>query len=173
MGALPAFLYEEMMNETQLWELLERYLAAEGLELDDLEWAGPVLRVTIDAEEGVDVERIAETARSLSRLLDHEGELTGAYTLEVSSPGLERKLRRPAHFTKAVGREVKIRTKKDIDGARNHRGLLEAFDDGVCVVVIDGKRRKVSIDDIGSAKTVFHWNRGAKPGGKRREEASR
>ena len=96
------------MNETALWDKLERYLTAEGLELDDIEWSGRILRVLVDADGGVDVGRISETADGISRLLDGEAEMSGPYTLEISSPGLERKLRRPAHFRKAVGREVAL-----------------------------------------------------------------
>jgi ribosome maturation factor RimP len=158
------------MNETALWDTLERYLAAEGLELDDVEWLGRILRVTVDTEGGIDVGRISETTAGISRLLDGTPELTGPYTLEVSSPGLERTLRRPSHFRKSVGREVAIKTKADIEGARLHRGMLESADDDTCVVGVEGGSRSIPVDEIVSAKTVFRWERSAKPG---RKEASR
>lgn len=161
------------MNETDLWDKLERYLTAEGLELDDVEWSGRVLRVLIDADDGIDVGRISETTSGVSRLLDGETGLEGPYTLEVSSPGLERKLRRPAHFIKSVGREVAITTRSDIGGSTTHRGVLEAADEDACVVLVDDERRTLPMGEIASAKTVFRWERNAKPGKTRRKEGSR
>ncbi|NIA24896.1 MAG: ribosome maturation factor RimP [Gammaproteobacteria bacterium] len=161
------------MNETALWDILERYLTAEGLELDDVEWSGRVLRVLIDAEGGIDVGRISETTAGISRLLDGEAHLGDPYTLEVSSPGLERKLRRPAHFLKAVGREVSITTRSEIAGSRSHRGVLEASDEDACIVVVGDERRTLPMGEIASAKTLFHWERNAKPGKARRKEAIR
>ncbi len=68
-----------------------------------------MLRVTVDGHE-VDLDRLAEVSRGLSRLLDDETDLQDAYQLEVTSPGLERKLRRPTHYEKSVGREVVVKT---------------------------------------------------------------
>jgi len=99
--------------------------------------------------------------------------LSGPYTLEVSSPGLERKLRRLAHLLKAVGREVSITTRHEIEGSRSHRGVLEASDEGVCVVVVEDERRTLPMSEIASAKTMFRWERNAKPGKARRKEGSR
>src|SRR5512139_844724 len=78
--------------------VIEPVVAAQGLELFDLEQAGPVLRVTVDRPGGVDMEAIASTTRALSRALDEHDPIAGHYTLEVSSPGLERPLRTPAHW---------------------------------------------------------------------------
>jgi ribosome maturation factor RimP len=98
--------------ERRLWDLLEPWLEAEGVELDDLELAGPgagrLVRVTVDAAGGIDLDRIANLSRGLSRLLEESDLVGAAYTLEVSSPGLERPLRRPSQFRKAVGREVVV-----------------------------------------------------------------
>ncbi len=161
------------MNEAALWERLERYLAAEGLELDDVEWSGRVLRVLVDQENGIDVGRVSEITDGVSRLLDGEVDLAGPYTLEVSSPGLERKLRRPAHFIKSIGREVAISTHTDIDGSRTHRGVLEAADMDSCVLAVGDERTTLPMSEIASAKTVFRWERNAKPGKTRRKEATR
>lgn len=153
------------MND--LWDVIERYVTAEGLELDDVEWVGRVLRVTIDAEGGVDVERLADVSTGLSRILDEQEKDSGSYTLEVSSPGLERKLRRPAHFAKAVGREVAITTRGEIGGDHSHRGLLEAYGDDTCVVRVGDEERRIPLGEITSARTVFRWEPTAKPGKKR------
>lgn len=153
-----------------LWELIDGYLQAEGLELDDLEMIGegrgPVLRVTVDADGGVGVDRLAETSRGLSRLLDDDQRLQKTYTLEVTSPGLERKLRRPEHFAKSIGREVVVKTHQEIEGERVHRGTLESLDDDACVVAVEGNDRRVPHAAIASARTVFRWEAAAKPGAK-------
>jgi ribosome maturation factor RimP len=115
--------------ERQLWGLIEPYLAAESVELDDLAVRGGggarLVRVTVDAAGGMDVEAIARLSQGLSRLLDEAEVVPGAYTLEVGSPGLERDLRRPAHYRKSMGREVLVTTRDDVAGGRHHRGLID------------------------------------------------
>jgi len=154
--------------DRHLWSVVEAYLTAEQIELDDLELLGGgkgrILRVTVDSPQGVKVDRIAELSRGLARLL--EDEIEGAYTLEVSSPGLERKLRRPEHYRKSIGKEVKIKTNNEIDEAKSHRGTLTEVVDDSIRIEIDGGVRTIPIEDVASARTVFEWKRGAKPGKK-------
>jgi len=138
-----------------------------GLELDDVEYSGGVLRVTIDREGGVDIDAIALVTRETSRLLDHHDLVSGRYTLEVSSPGLERSLRIPGHFAKVIGREVRVKTKPHVDGERRVDGVLVVSDDeGIEVAEGDaaGPRRRVRYDDIERARTVFEWGPAPKPG---------
>jgi ribosome maturation factor RimP len=155
-----------------LWDLLNGYVKAEGLELDDLEMIGQgrgaVLRVTVDMEGGVGVDRLAETSRGLSRLLDEDVRLQKSYTLEVTSPGLERKLRRPEHFAKSIGREVAVKTQEELEGERVHRGILEFADNEACVIAVEGIDRRIPLSMITSASTVFRWEPAAKPGAKGR-----
>ena len=155
-----------------LWELVDGYLRAEGLELDDLELVGqgrgPVLRVTVDLDGGIGVDRLAETSRGLARLLDDDQRLQTSYTLEVTSPGLERKLRRPGHYAKSIGREVVVKTHQEVEGERAHRGTLESVDDEACVIAVDGSDRSISFAAIASARTVFRWEAAAKPGAQSR-----
>jgi ribosome maturation factor RimP len=126
-----------------------------------------VVRVTVDAPGGVDLDRITELSRGLSRILDDEDAVDGAYTLEVSSPGLERALRRPAHYRKAIGSEVAVKTGSPVSGATHHRGTLQSADDDAIVVSVDGEERRIGLDDVSRARTVFSWERGPKPGHKR------
>ena len=155
-----------------LWELLNGYLEAEDLELDDLEMIGQdrgsVLRVTVDMEGGVGVDRLAETSRGLARLIDEDDRLQKSYTLEVTSPGLERKLRRPQHFVKSIGREVTVKTHQEIEGERAHRGMLESADETACVVTVEDNNRSIPYAAVASARTVFRWESAAKPGAKGR-----
>lgn len=154
---------------TSLEELIGNYLGAERLELDDLEMlgqgSGRILRVVIDGAD-VGVDHLAELSRGISRLLDHESDLDGSYTLEVTSPGLERKLRRPAHYSKSIGKEVSIKTRVDVDGLRRHEGALIASDDDGLLIDVDGEARRIEFDQVKSARTVFRWERAPKPGKK-------
>ena len=162
----------------RLWGLVAPYVEAEGIELDDLEVVGQgkgtIVRVTVDGPEADDgirapvgVDRIAALSRGLSRLLDAEDPVAGSYTLEVSSPGLERKLRRPSHYGKSVGREVKVKTNAPVDEARQHRGTLAAADAESFTLEVDGRPRVIAYDNVASARTVFEWDAAPKPGKRR------
>ncbi len=160
------------MSQTtdRLWGLLEPYARAEGIELDDLEVHGGgrsrIVRVTVDAEGGVDVDRIADLSRGMSRILDEADPFDGSYTLEVGSPGLERSLRRPAHYRKSVGREVKITTTDVVDGETRHHGVVGAADEHAVTIRVGEADRTIPYGVVGKARTVFRWEQGAKPGRK-------
>jgi len=141
------------------------------LELYDLEFRGGTLRITVDTpsgddKKGVDLETIALATRLISRELDHEDPVPGHYTLEVSSPGLERTLRTPAHFTRSLGATVAVRL-RDIEegGERRIHGTLEAADESsITVRTEQGDERTVPYTHIDRAKTVFVWGPTPKPG---------
>ena len=157
--------------EARLWDLVGPYLAAEGIELDDLEVRGGggarLVRVTLDAPGGMDVEAIARASQGLARLLDETDLLPGAYTLEVGSPGLERDLRRPAQFGKALGREVVVTTRDPLDGSRRHRGVLgEVTGEAMTLRLTEGTRH-IPFGQVAQARTVFRWEKAPKPGHKR------
>ncbi len=154
--------------QADLWRIFEEYLGAEDVELDDLALKGPegrqVLRVSIDAEDDLDVDRIADISRGLSRLLDEEDRIRSSYRLEVGTPGLERELRMPRHYEKSLGREIVVKTTTEIAGQRRHTGrLLQAADDHFTIDA-EGQSVDIAYADVLSAKTVFVWERGAKPG---------
>ena len=132
-----------------------------GLDLVDLGFqrgnGGHLLRVTVDRQGGVDLDAIADVSERISRRLDLEGFEPGRYTLEVSSPGLERPLRQPRDFSRSVGEKVKVKTSRLIDGVRSiHGTIVDASEDAVRIATEDGERR-VSYHDIASARTVFEW----------------
>ena len=155
-----------MTQVADIWSVVEPYLAAEQLELDDLELTGRgrgrLLRVTVDGDD-VGVDRLAEVSRGLSRLLDDEPGLQDHYRLEVSSPGLERKLRRPAHYRKSMGREVVVKTAV-AEGKATYRGTLTDADEARFTVDAEEGPVSVSYEDVVTAKTVFRWERAPKPG---------
>jgi len=133
-------------------------LEAEGLELYDLELDGGVLRVLVDRDGGADIGSISKVARALSRALDEHDPIDGRYTLEVSTPGLERPLRTPTHFARATGSVVKVKTKPGTDGDRRIEGTITgADDDGVTVRDSDGVDHTLRHEDIERARTVFVW----------------
>lgn len=151
--------------QERLWDRIDPYLSAEGIELDDIEvlGGGQIVRVTVDAQDSLGVDMIADLSRGISRLLDEEDPIKGSYSLEVSSPGLERKLRRPRHYDKSMGKDIKVKTHAEIDGARNHRGSLVASDTTGFTIEVDGSARNIAYDDVASARTVFVWEKGASP----------
>jgi len=150
----------------KLWNRIDPYVAAEGIELDDVEilGGGQIVRVTVDSDEAVGVDRIAELSRGISRLIDADDPFKGSYTLEVSSPGLERKLTRPRHFEKSVGKQVKVKTFRDVDGTKEHKGFITTTGEAGFTVETDGHEREIAYDDVSSARTVFVWEKGARPG---------
>lgn len=152
--------------EERLWDRIDPYVAAEGVELDDVEihGGGQIVRVTVDAEEPIGVDVIAELSKGIARLIEQDDPFTGSYTLEVSSPGLERKLNRATHYSKSIGRDVKVKTFSAVDGEKNHQGVLVAADERGFTIDIDGTERKFQYDGVSSARTVFVWEKGARPG---------
>ena len=124
----------------RIWELAEPVVLAAGLELVDVQYrpeAGRmILRLLLDRPEGgVTLEDIARTARELGDVLDAHDPVPGRYHLECSSPGLNRPLVREAHYARAVGKQVRVRTRGPLGARRQFRGRLAAVTpDGVTVV---------------------------------------
>jgi ribosome maturation factor RimP len=147
----------------------EPVLSSLGLELVDIEIVGAgrarTLRLTVDREGGIDLDSLAEANGPVSDALDAVDALSGPYTLELSSPGLERPLRRPAEFARFVGTVISVKSRDPVDGARRHRGLLLEADDAGIAVEVDGEHRRFSYDAIASARTVFEWGPAPKPTG--------
>ena len=147
-------------------ELVTPIIDAESVELYDIEHNGGALRIFVDHPDGIDIDVIKRISRSISHLLDEADPVPGRYTLEVSSPGLERSLRTPAHFEKAIGSVVKLKTRPDADGDRRAEGELTAVSDDGIEITADGSVRRIAFDDISKARTVFEWGPSPKPGGK-------
>lgn len=149
-----------------------------GLDLYDLEFNGGILRVVVDTPPGgpagVSIDTIALITRQLGRELDHdEDAVPGKFTLEVSSPGLERALRTPAHFQREVGKPVSIRLRHEVDGRRRVGGLLMSANDTEAQVRLDGSGETISVaySSIDKAKTVFVWESQPKPNSKEARDA--
>jgi ribosome maturation factor RimP len=163
-------------------QLVAPILADLRLELYDLEHVGGTLRITVDRAGGVDLDALALVTRLISRELDHNDPMPGRYTLEVTSPGLERSLRTAEHFRRAVGSKVQIRTLPHVAGDRRVHGVLAAADDDGFVVRLDAVastaatapavERRLDYADVERARTVFEWGGQPKRGAARPRQAA-
>jgi len=145
---------------------------ASGLELVGVEFRQggglQLLRVTVDREGGADLESIALASERISRRLDLEGFEPGPYSLEVSSPGVERPLRDPRDFARRVGEKVKVKTAQPVEGSRTHTGTLVSAGDREVLIATEAGERTVAFDNITAAMTVFEWGPRPQEGGRAR-----
>ena len=149
----------------ELRELLEPAVQAVDLELFDVEMKSGVLVVTVDRDGGVDLDALTEANRAVSAVLDERDPFPGSYTLEVSSPGVERNLRVPRHFAQAVGETVSVKTRPQVPGERRLTGELVAADDDGFELAGETGRVRLVYSDVDRARTVFTWGPTPRPGG--------
>ena len=145
----------------RLIDLSEPLLAQLGFELVDLELAAgrshAQLRVFIDRPDGVVIEDCERVSKELSALLDVSDPIPTAYTLEVSSPGLDRVLRTPAHFERFVGSRVHVELIAPKAGRRRYTGALRQTDGDAVTLEVDGVMERLAFADIGRARLVPEW----------------
>lgn len=130
-----------------------------GLELVDVFYGNEngrwILRLFIDGPDGVDLDDCQRVSEAVDLPLDEADPIPGSYYLEVSSPGLDRPLVKPAHFERFAGYKVRIRTKEPIDGRRNWQGVLEGYEaDHVLLTLDDGNKVSLPFAAIGRARLV-------------------
>lgn len=169
-----------MSTNDRVRALAEPVVADRGFTLYDVEQQGPVLRVTVSAGDAhpPSIDDLSAITRSLSHLLDEDDPISGRYTLEVSTPGLERNLRTPTHFEGAVGELVSVKVRPTGEhGARRLRGVLRsAAEDRIVLDVEDGgepSEAEIHLADIDKARTIFEWGPTAKPGGRPASSSAR
>jgi len=138
-------------------ELLKPGADALGYELVAVELSGgdtSIVRAYIDTPNGVTVDDCSKASRQFSAILDVEDPISNRYTLEVSSPGMDRPLAKPEHFQKVVGSDVKIKMATLVDGRRRFTGeLIEATDEFI-VVEVDGEQTELLYDEMDRARLV-------------------
>ncbi len=180
---MPAFLFAgdfgsavtEGLSE-KIREEIRKIAGESGCELLAIENAGAgryqTLRVVLDKEGGVTLEDCERVSRDVSPLLDAEAEIPHAYTLEVSSPGLDRKLYSVEDARRFVGRRIRVKTAVPVEGSRNFRGRLDAVegDDGLRIVDEESRRTyNFRFREVQVARLEVDW-----PGpGERRKKKSR
>jgi ribosome maturation factor RimP len=168
-----------MSKADRLRAIVEPIVDDLGLELFDLEFAGSTVTITIDvppgdpraeapapdAPRGVDLSDITAVTRAVSRAFDEHDPIEGAYSIEVSSPGLERPLRTPLHFQRAVGQTITVKTVPGLEIGRRLKGRLDASDDDAITITLEpsGEQHLIAYRDIEKARTVFEWGPEPKP----------
>lgn len=159
-------LYSEVcMAKENTAEKIDRLLrpTVEGLgyTLWDVEFvregSDRILRLTIDAENGVGLNDCETVSRAVDPVLDEADPIECAYSLQVSSPGLERDLKTPFHYLSCLGQEAELKLFAPLDGKKSLKGKLIAFDDGKITLEIGGQPLTVEIGAVSKGKTVFEF----------------
>lgn len=165
---MPAFFVsgDRRMDPTvaRVWALVASLAEAQGFEIIDIELrreggrGGRVLRIYLDREGGPTMEDLSRVSRELSDLLDLHDIVEGSYTLEVSSPGINRPLTRPEHFARFVGKRVRVRTRELVNGRRSFLGqLLEVSADKIFLNQ-DGQRYEIPFALIEKSNYEHDWS---------------
>ncbi len=146
----------------KLSQLIEPVVAGQGYELVDVEWkneSGWILRVFIDKPVGgVTLEDCATVSRELSAVLDVEDAIAPAYSLEVSSPGLNRPLKKESDFARFIGKKAKIRTRRPVgDTRRNFSGTLVAVAEGKVKIDVGDQVCEVPVAEVEKANLVYEF----------------
>lgn len=137
---------EETLKSIQ--ELLHPILSRLGLELYDIEYLKGTLRIYIDKTTGVTVDHCSDVSRELGVLLDVHDVIPYSYTLEVSSPGLNRALKKPGDFLKFKGKKIKIKTKQNLYDRKVFVGQLKDYIDDIACIDIEGQTYDIPFNDI-------------------------
>lgn len=148
--------------QTRVIEIVEPLLAKEGYELVEVELSGAgastILRLFIDKQGGVTLDDCASVSEAVSAMLDVEDPLDSAYNLEVSSPGLDRPLRKPDDYRRFLGRQAKIKTYGPVEGAGNRKvfvGKLLSYEEAVVRIDVDGTPYAVPHTAIAKANLIW------------------
>ena len=146
------------MSRDALVKLLEPAIERLGYELVDIELKlggrDGMLRVYLDKADGIDIEDCETVSHQVSAILDVEDPLSGHYTLEVSSPGLDRTLTKPAHFERFMGEDVRVKLRFPLEGRRNFKGALKSADEKQIEIEVDGQSHSLPLTTIESARLV-------------------
>ena len=148
--------------EQNLTEMLAPAVEALDFELVGVEFvrAGKhsTLRVYIDHENGISVDDCADVSHQVSAVLDVEDPISTEYNLEVSSPGMDRPLFKPAHYENVVGETIAVKLRMPMENRRNFKGKLLYIADGVITVEVDGQQFDLAISNIEKGNLVAEFN---------------
>jgi ribosome maturation factor RimP len=139
----------------RVWAAIETPLSDMGFELIETEFVQEggrwILRVYLDKDGGITLDDCADASQMLSPLLDETDLVEGRYYLEVSSPGIDRPVRRPSDFARFVGEPMKLRAVAPVQGRRRFRGELADFRDGLVVMRCDGNEYAIHLSNVAKA----------------------
>ena len=140
------------------WEELVPHLEEQGYELVEVEFGrssgGWALRIYIDSSEGITLDDCQAVSHLLSPILDAAGFIDQGYVLEVSSPGFDRPVRKPADFERFTGERILVRTHTPVEGRKTFRGVLTGFSDGLVLVECEGAICEVHLENVLKANLV-------------------
>lgn len=147
--------------ENKVTELLENIITNLGYELYDVfyvkEGKDYYLRIVIDKPEGIDINDCETVNNAINDILDEADYIKEQYFLEVSSPGVERTLRKEKHYESQIGKEIEVKLFKPIDKQKELIGILEEYNDKEITINLGDKNIKIDLKDIALAKTIFNW----------------
>lgn len=147
-----------MAVSDQIEKLIEAPIESLGYELVGVEYMqggqAPVLRIYIDAEQGISIEDCERVSHQVSGVLDVEDPIKQAYQLEVSSPGFDRPLFKPKDFERFIGAQAKISLKLPVAGRRNFTGQLQGFEQGEILIEVDGEVYALPLAKLAKARLV-------------------
>lgn len=147
--------------EEKVEQLLKDKVSELGYELYDVEYAKEgkqyFLRVFIDKEEGIDINDCEKVNNGIMELLDKADYIKEAYFLEVSSPGIERVLRKNKHLQANIGTEVEISLFKSFEGKKRLEGILGSYNENEIIIIKDKEKITIERKDISLIKTKYNW----------------
>ena len=149
----------------RVWEIAAPLVAGEGMEILDIEFRrsggikGRALTVYLDKEKGgPTLDDLSRVSRQLSDLLDVHDALGGPYALEVSSPGVNRLLKKPEHFARFIGKKVRVRTREAIGGRRSFLGVLQEASDESITLLVEKMEFHIPLSSIERANYEHDWS---------------
>ena len=147
--------------ESKVEKLLEETIVDLGYDLYDVRYEKEgkdyYLRIIIDNEKGINISDCEKVNNEINDILDEADYIKEQYFLEVSSPGLERVLRKEKHFLKQIGNEISVKLFKAINKQKELIGILKEYNSSEIIIEIDGSDMKIDLKDIAIAKTVYDW----------------
>mgnify|MGYP004639426843 FL=1 len=148
--------------EEKVESLIRKNIEELGYELYDVEYVKEAkdyfLRIYIDSKEGIDLNDCEKVSNNITELLDKEDLIPEQYFLEVSSPGIERVLKKEKHLSDNIGNEVQIKLFKPFEGQKQYKGILKGFDE-TKIEIVNQNEEQINIDrkNISQIKTVYNW----------------
>ena len=147
--------------EEKIEALVKEKIENIGYELYDVEYAKEgknyFLRIFIDKPEGIDIEDCEKVNNEINDILDTADYIKEQYFLEVSSPGIERILKKDKHLKQNLGSEIEIKLFRPIDKKKSLEGTLEKFDEEKIYIKIDEDEKEINRKDIAQIKTKYNW----------------